>query len=93
MRGCLARAGGRYAIREVVVRGHTLELKFCVTCNMHRPLRASHCRECNRCVLKWDHHCTRFGRDGASWMCVCERACVCVCVCVYAPEASGLSGG
>lgn len=57
-------AGGRYTVREVLVRGHTLELKFCTACQMHRPLRASHCRECNRCVLKWDHHCARRGAAG-----------------------------
>ncbi len=29
----------------------------CSKCSMMRPERAHHCRICNRCVLKYDHHC------------------------------------
>ena len=31
--------------------------KLCHTCKTIKPLRASHCRACNRCVLAYDHHC------------------------------------
>lgn len=41
--------------------------KYCKTCNFYRPLRASHCRICDACVSKFDHHCPYLGN------CIGER--------------------
>ena len=32
-------------------------LFYCEKCQHYCPLRASHCKHCNKCVLRKDHHC------------------------------------
>ncbi|XP_062095613.1 probable protein S-acyltransferase 16 [Humulus lupulus] len=33
------------------------DLRYCQKCSHYKPPRAHHCRVCQRCVLRMDHHC------------------------------------
>lgn len=43
--------------KVVKVKDVEVKVKYCDTCKIFRPPRASHCRICDNCVENEDHHC------------------------------------
>jgi len=38
-----------------------IEKFYCKFCKIYVPLRSKHCRSCERCIYKFDHHCVFIG--------------------------------
>ena len=45
-----------------------IETRYCTVCNMDQPLRTKHCKQCEKCVATYDHHCPWVGN------CIGERS-------------------
>ncbi|KAH9322011.1 hypothetical protein KI387_016650 [Taxus chinensis] len=41
----------------VSTMSHVPGLRYCNKCENYKPPRCHHCRVCQRCILKMDHHC------------------------------------
>ena len=48
----------------------TYVMKYCFTCDIYKPFRATHCGICGNCVHGFDHHCLWLGTciGGANYM-------------------------
>jgi len=46
---------------KLVHKGYLKIAKICPTCNIVKPFRSSHCRECDNCIMRFDHHCPWLG--------------------------------
>ncbi|KAL5478760.1 AKR1 [Sanghuangporus weigelae] len=47
----------RAIVEELASEGRLNGQTFCIQCMARKPLRSKHCRICDKCVARHDHHC------------------------------------
>ncbi|KAG8709674.1 palmitoyltransferase akr1 [Ceratobasidium sp. 394] len=59
--GTCPRPGSESEMKSIVEKlaseGKLNGQTFCISCLARKPLRSKHCRVCDRCVARFDHHC------------------------------------
>merc|ERR1719203_1821281 len=50
-------SGGSAQASRLIETKHSGERRHCKWCLKYKPDRCHHCRICNMCVLRMDHHC------------------------------------
>ncbi len=57
-------------VKDVLVNGHRVQVRYNDTCHFYQPPRAHHCSVNDNCIERFDHHCpwvgTTIGQVG-SW--------------------------
>ncbi|XP_024388352.1 protein S-acyltransferase 10 [Physcomitrium patens] len=52
---------GRHLVRASNVSSLSSHTGRCPYCGLWQPLRTKHCHDCDKCVLRFDHHCVWLG--------------------------------
>lgn len=53
----VSRTEQREAVEALLRAGQFDSKHFCIDCVLRKPLRSKHCKICQRCIAKHDHHC------------------------------------
>ncbi|KAL7223756.1 hypothetical protein ACSBR1_025248 [Camellia fascicularis] len=71
-------------VMEMYPPGTSARTWTCTYCNIVQPPRAKHCRDCDKCVLQFDHHCLWLGtcigqrNHCRFWWYICEETALCI---------------